>query len=423
MIVSTCRMNDSTEISLVAFARDCFVELYSILDNNNVIELVADFHFDSMVLDVHITHVHGHLLLSSVTTHGVGFSWINRSSWRVSSTRFQEIIHTTASSHHPTTTSTTTGVTESTWDGGDISDGSIVYLDHSQEYLVTIGSLIYLSTDVYEYDCDIFLCKELPLMTNIGTTTGTTTSNGTTGNTAISYSSLIRPAASTGPGGGLGVSMSTNLTASLNGSNNNSTHSADPILVHKAYTIASPTTDNTVLFQAYHKSNKYMVLQWCELESSSTSTTDNGSISTMHPGETRQLVDAIEASGDALPSDKPAKTKNRKQESHNDTNNKLLRVLWEVNLPSGAVIQTEPHNNDGQDSRKLCYVSLPMGVVQLYNVNGRVCQYDMSSILTVGYEFLFYCTSLLSYQINDDDILTEPPELCSINSYTPHVCH
>ena len=197
-----------------------------------------------------------------------------------------------------------------------------------------------------------------------------------------------------GPMGGIGGSVGTKLTTSMGGvgRTDHYQHShQDPLLVHKAYTITAPSTDNTVLFHAYHKSNKHTILQWCELEydhDGQSNGSSNKDIPSLHPGDTRTLVNDIEASNmlhseHSLPKF-TGENGNAGMTAHDHPANKILRILWEVNLPWGAMINTEPHNNDGQDSRKLCYVVWPQGKVQIFNVNGRICEYNVQPILIGG---------------------------------------
>ena len=397
MLLSCSRAEErSKETCLVAVAKGRAVECFVVHDNGNRVEHVADWHLDGIVIALCVAPVQGKgFLVTSASDLGVGWSWIESGSWTIVGTFFQEIVTSTNGSGAgtsagggvgelahttPAPANTTTGGSEESKSNtlpplnfvNDPPQGSISSLSYAGVCVLSVGSLLYLTCAASRFGQPMYLVTALCFATELGfggTAKGTLPyiqmqleqESGRTGAFA-SASTNVSASFSGGSSTGVGIGGAANgLGATVNRGENDRT-----IVIVRQEAVSE--LDCTLVMQCHHLHMGYNSLRFCELELDGLPDDVDADIMGVHVhghGGHAYLQAKTTAGSDGLPQLKPKAPAGE---------GGILRVIWEIVLPAGACWCTEPYNNDGLDSRKLLYLMLPSTVIQVYNVNGLVCE-------------------------------------------------
>jgi len=402
MLLSCSRAEESVgNTCLVAVAKGRVVECFIVHDNGNRVEHVADWHLSGIVIALSVAPVQAKgFLVTSVSALGVGWSWIESGSWTVVGTFFQEIVsfsgHSGAAgtgagagdaTTAPTSTSTAPAAANAVAEGSEESKsstlpplvfvntpplGSISFLPHAGVSVLSIGTQLYLTCAATRFGQPMYLVTALCLATELGfggAAKGTlpyiqmqleqeTGRSSTFASAASNVSASFSGGASTGVGIG---GAANGLGATANRGENDRT-----IVIERQEALSE--LDCTVVMQCHHLHMGYNSLRFCDLELDGLP--DDLDVDVMgvhvhgHGGHASLQARAKAGSGGT------SKSRPRAPASEGG----ILRVIWEIALPTGACWCTESYNNDGLDSRKLLYLMLPSNVVQVYNVNGLVCE-------------------------------------------------
>ena len=396
MLISSGRAEfGCIDACLVVVANGRRVEAYVVHDRGNRVEHVADWQLDGLVVAVNVAPVKHGFLVTSASDVGVGWSWVNSTSWTVASTCYEDINisgYKTAEAFVDRTSASALA-SEATSSSSSSSSTLLLPVQGSACYLptataagggvciITLKHHIFMTCRVHEFNQQIWIVTSICLASSLGmpyissATPATSSVNHATASN--NRGKLPAAAAIRGSipfsqiqleqGGGLGgaahMNSSSNVSdsmmpASFSSSGNCSATNSkslgwtvnrggnDPYVCFIRQEIISDGDGGgdddggscSILLECLHLQIGYKSLRWCELE--------------------------LEAEMD----DKAATTDVRGKGG-------ILRVLWEMALPQGANWCTEPYNNDGVDSRKLVYMLLPHMVVRVYNINGLVCEF------------------------------------------------